>query len=81
MTQIAQEILGALGYDVASAKPELEEIPGNPGHYWEPATLYKEVFDILKKNNWDGYICTEFEGQGAYGDLPKEQFLDEKEQV
>ena len=57
------------------------EIPGNPGHYWEPATLYKEVFDILKKNNWDGYICTEFEGQGAYGDLPKEQFLDEKEQV
>ncbi len=57
------------------------EIPGNPGHYWEPATLYKEVFDLLIKNNWDGYVCTEFEGQGAYGDLPKEQFLDEKEQV
>ncbi|MBR2781271.1 MAG: hypothetical protein IKD81_07675, partial [Eubacteriaceae bacterium] len=31
VTQIAQGILGALGYDVASAKPELEEIPGNPG--------------------------------------------------
>ena len=36
---------------------------------------------MLKKNDWSGYICTEFEGQAAYGDLPREQFLDEKEQV
>ena len=57
------------------------EIPGEPGHYQEPATMYNEVFDVLKKNDWDGYICTEFEGQGAYGDLPKEQFLNEVEQV
>ena len=57
------------------------EIPDKPGHYHEPATMYKEVFDVLKKNNWDGYIDTEFEGQAAYGDLPKEQFLDEVEQV
>lgn len=57
------------------------EDPDLPGHYIEPATRYKEVFDVLKRNNWDGYICTEFEGQAAYGDLPREQFLDEKEQV
>ncbi len=59
----------------------MTEIPGNPGHYQEPATMYKEVFDVLKRNNWDGYVCTEFEGQAAYGDLPKEQFLNEVEQV
>ncbi len=60
---------------------DMVEIPGQPGHYHEPATMYKEVFDVLKRNNWDGYVCTEFEGQGAYGDLPKEQFLNEVEQV
>lgn len=60
---------------------DMIELPGQPGHYTEPATLYREVFDVLKKNDWSGYICTEFEGQAAYGDLPREQFLDEKEQV
>ena len=30
VTKIAQELLAALGYDAASAQPELEEIPGNP---------------------------------------------------
>ena len=30
VTMIAQELLAALGYDAAAAKPELEEIPGNP---------------------------------------------------
>lgn len=57
------------------------EIPGKPGQYEEPALMYEEVFEVLKKNNWNGYICTEFEGQRAYQDLPFESLVDEVEQV
>ena len=31
VTQIARELLAALGFDPAAAKPELEELPNNPG--------------------------------------------------
>ena len=31
VSQIARELMNSLGYDMAAAKPELEEIPGNPG--------------------------------------------------
>lgn len=57
------------------------EIPGQPGHYDDPVTMNKEVIDILKKNNWDGYICTEYEGQRAYQDRGFDGLQDEVEQV
>ena len=37
VTKIAQGLLTALGFDAATAKPELEEIPGNPAKV--PVTL------------------------------------------
>lgn len=57
------------------------EIPGQPGEYDDPSTRYEEVFDVLKRNNWDGYMCTEFEGQRSWQDLPREQLIDEVDQV
>ncbi|MDR1532180.1 MAG: hypothetical protein LBS62_08365 [Clostridiales bacterium] len=60
---------------------DMVEIPGKPGQYEEPAMLYEEVIEFLKKNNWDGYICTEFEGQRSKQDQGMEQLADEVEQV
>lgn len=57
------------------------EIPGQPGQYDDPSTRCEEVFDVLKRNNWDGFICTEFEGQRSWQDLPREQLIDEVDQV
>lgn len=47
----------------------------------ETAINYKEPIEILKELGWDGYICSEFEGQRAYHgqDCPYEE--DEIEQV
>lgn len=47
----------------------------------ETAINYKEPIEILKEIGWDGYICSEFEGQRAYHgqDCPYEE--DEIEQV
>ncbi len=47
----------------------------------ETAINYREPIEMLKKLNWDGYICSEFEGQRAYHgqDCPYEE--DEIEQV
>lgn len=59
----------------------LVEIPGKPGQYEEPSLMYAEVIEVLKKNNWDGYICTEFEGQGFQQDRGIEHLVDEVEQV
>ena len=60
---------------------DLNEIPGQPGHYEEPALLYKEVIDILKKHDWDGYICTEYEGQRSHQGMGHGIEGDEIEQV
>ncbi len=57
------------------------EIPGQPGQYDDPSTMNAEVIEVLKRNNWDGYICTEFEGQRSWQDLPREQLIDEVAQV
>ena len=57
------------------------EVPGQPGVYDDPSTMVQEVIDVLKKNNWDGYICTEFEGQRTWQDLPRDQLIDEVQQV
>ena len=47
----------------------------------ETAINYKEPIEVLKSLNWDGYICSEFEGQRAYHsqNCPYEE--DEIEQV
>lgn len=47
----------------------------------ETAINYKEPIEILKETGWDGYICSEFEGQREYQgqDCPYEE--DEIEQV
>lgn len=59
----------------------MTEIPGHPGEYDDPSTMNAEVIEVLKRNNWDGYICTEFEGQRSYQDLPRDQLIDEVDQV
>lgn len=53
----------------------------SPGVYDDPSTMNKEVIDVLKKNNWDGYICTEYEGQRSRHDMAREHLADEVDQV
>jgi len=36
----------------------------------EPSIPYAKVIDVLKENNWAGYISTEYEGQRHYHDIP-----------
>lgn len=57
------------------------EIPGQPGQYEEPSMMYKEVIDVLKANQWNGYINTEFEGQRFDQDRGMEYLANEVEQV
>lgn len=59
----------------------MTEIPGQPGQYEEPSMMYKEVIDVLKGNNWNGYINTEFEGQRFDQDRGLDYLADEVEQV
>lgn len=59
----------------------MTEIPGEPGHYEDKSLRYAEVIDVLKKNNWDGYICTEYEGQRSQQDRGVERLADEVEEV
>ncbi len=60
---------------------QMTEIPGKPGQYEDKSIRYAEVIDVLKKNNWDGYICTEYEGQRSQQDRGKEFLADEVEEV
>ena len=39
------------------------------------------MISLLKQNNWDGYICTEFEGQRAWQDCTRDKWIDEVDQV
>lgn len=55
--------------------------PGCPGQYEDPAFLYEEVIALLKAHNWDGYINTEFEGQGSCRGYIGQVMVDEVEQV
>ncbi len=52
-----------------------------PGVYDDPSTMNAEVIDVLKRNNWNGYICTEYEGQRSRQDLDRAHLADEVEQV
>ena len=60
---------------------EMVEDPANPGHYYDPSTPYDEIFKYLKMGRYNGYINSEFEGQGDTNDLPDDQMFDEAEQV
>ena len=60
---------------------EMVEDPQNPGHYYEPSIPYDEIMKYLIQGGYDGYINSEFEGQGHTNDLPDEQMFDEREQV
>lgn len=60
---------------------EMVEDPKNPGHFIEPSIDYAEIFKYLKQGGFDGYINSEFEGQGYSNDLPDEEMVDEIEQV
>ncbi len=55
----------------------------NPGHYVESTIDYKAVFDALKKGGYDGYVCSEFEGQVGFAGLGVDgnTAVDELEQV
>lgn len=55
--------------------------PGHPGQFEDPSFMYEEVIEVLKDNNWDGYICTEFEGQGSGRGYIGQPMVDEVEQV
>ncbi len=52
-----------------------------PGIYDDPSTMNAEVINVLKKNNWDGYICTEYEGQRSRQDMDREHLANEVDQV
>ena len=60
---------------------QMVEEPENPGHYYDPSIDYKHIFEVLKKEGFDGYISSEFEGQSDFNDLPDDQMVDEIEQV
>ena len=49
--------------------------------YTEVSVNYAEVFKVLKEMDWDGYICSEFEGQRAYMGQACPYEEDEIEQV
>ena len=55
--------------------------PGCPGQFEDPSFLYEEVIQVLKDHNWDGYIDTEFEGQGSCRGFIGQAMVDEVEQV
>lgn len=60
---------------------DMVEDAANPGHYKEASIDYPAIFKNLKEGGFDGYINSEFEGQGAYNDLPDEEMVDEREEV
>ena len=71
VTQIARELLTALGFDVAAAKPELEELPGAPGKV--PVAL-----EICKENGapllWTILVAPDGERAAARGEEEAEAF-------
>lgn len=60
---------------------EMVEDPTKPGGYYDPSIPYDEIMKYLIQGGFDGYINSEFEGQGYRNDLPDEEMFDEREQV
>lgn len=78
LTQMVPYILSIHGkfYDMI-------EDENNPGHYIEPTIDYKAVFDALKTAGYNGYVCSEYEGQVGLAGLGVDGNIsaDEIEQV
>lgn len=47
----------------------------------EPSIDYTEAIRVLKENNWDGYISSEYEGQREYFDMGCDIVMDSVEQL
>ncbi len=69
-------------------RPLKDKILHFHGKFWrmredctEVSVNYPEVFKVLKEMDWDGYICSEFEGQRAYMGQACPYEEDEIEQV
>ena len=77
------ELLKVIPYTVSIHGKFYEMIddPADPGHYYDPSIPYDEIFKYLKMGHYNGYIDSEFEGQGNRNDLPDEEMFDEREQV
>ena len=60
---------------------EMVEDPTKPGGYYDPSIPYDQIMKVLNDCGYEGYINSEFEGQGNRNDLPDEEMFDEREQV
>ena len=62
---------------------DMIEDPKNPEHYIEPTIDYKKIFQTLQEGGYDGYICSEYEGQVGFAGLGVDgvENVDEIEQV
>ncbi|MFC2360431.1 MAG: hypothetical protein ACFNME_06330 [Actinomyces dentalis] len=59
----------------------MSEIEGRPGHYEEATIDYDAAIGALKAGGYEGWIDTEYEGQRYLQDLPRDQLMDEVDQV
>lgn len=59
----------------------MSEVEGRPGHYEEATIDYEAAISALKAGGYEGWINTEYEGQRYLQDLPREQLMDEVDQV
>lgn len=60
---------------------DMTEMEGQPGHYEDKSINYADPIRVLKENGYDGYIDSEYEGQGFMQDGTVEDMADEIEQV
>ena len=38
----------------------------------DPSVDNETIFRVLKENGWEGYVCTEYEGQRIYHDMAED---------
>lgn len=60
---------------------DMTEVDGRPGHYEDKSVNYADPVRVLKENGFDGYINSEYEGQGYMQDQTEEEMADEIVQV
>jgi hypothetical protein len=59
----------------------MTEIPGRPGENEDIAIDYPAALSALADGGYQGYLNSEYEGQRYFQDLPREQLMDEVDQV
>lgn len=59
----------------------MSERPGKPGTYQDIALDYEGPIQFLKENGYEGYICSEYEGQRRFQDRGVEDLISEVDQV